>query len=101
MRMAPFTEMPLEGFTAHVDVPTAYFTLMLDPESMEFEKPVRDRFSVPAHWEFKGIVERIALAVFFIVRDLDLDWLFCCIIEPFFFGECLFPLNVRACILTD
>lgn len=54
--VAPLLEMLLEGTAAPVARPTTNLTLELLAEAVQFEQPIRNRFSVPAHRQVLRVV---------------------------------------------
>ena len=48
--MTPLLEVFLEGTATPVACTAANLTFELLAKSMQFEKPVRNRFPVPTHW---------------------------------------------------
>ena len=61
--MAPVLEVLLEGASAPVTSTTAYFTLKLLAEAMQFKKPVRNRFAVPSHRQVLWIILDLVFVV--------------------------------------
>lgn len=65
-----FLEMPIERLPAHVDIVAAYFAGIFDAKTMQFVKPVRDRFAIPAKRKLQRVVD---LLLGFLLLLLDLD----------------------------